>query len=111
MTVNHRKKKPIKNPCPNHNYRSRTIRDGKLEKFCALCINQAAMRVRWKNIRKALATLRRFSRKSSSTANLAAVCPERNWHQVSIVGGAIPTPATPSIQIIIVLNHRRQDAR
>jgi hypothetical protein len=58
----------VNHPCPNHSYRSRTIRDGKLEKFCVLCINQAAMRERWKNIRKALATIRCSTRKSSTAA-------------------------------------------
>ena len=98
----------VRNPCPNHEYRSRTTRDGSLAKLCSLCLNQAAMRGRWKKVRKALATPRRFSRKSSSIAKLAAACQARNWHQVSIV---IPTPATPGIQIIVVLNHWRQDVR
>ena len=101
----------VRNPCPNHEYRSRTTRDGSLAKFCSLCINQAVMRERWKKIRKALVTLRRFSRKSSSIAKLAGACQARNWPQVLIVGAAIPTPATPGMQIIVVLNHRRQDVR
>jgi hypothetical protein len=102
--VNHRKKKPIKNPCPNHCYRFRTIRDGKLEKFCALCINQAAMRERWKNIRKAFATIRCFTRKSSAAAKPASVSPARNRWEVSIVGAASPAIATEGMRVLVVID-------
>jgi hypothetical protein len=102
--VNHRKKKPINNSCPNHTYRSRTIRVGKLEKFCALCINQAAMRQRWKNIRKALATIRCFTRKSSAAAKPASVSPARTPWAVSIVRATNPTAPTEGLRVLVVID-------
>jgi hypothetical protein len=104
MTVNHRRKKLIKNACPNHTYRSRTIRDGKLEKFCALCINQAAMRERWKNIRKAFATIRCFTPKSPAAAKPVSVFAARNQWEVSIVRAASSTPVTEGTRVFVVID-------
>jgi hypothetical protein len=104
MTLNHRKKKPIKDRCPNHAYRSRTIRDSKLEKFCALCINQAAMRERWENIRKALVTIRCLTRKSSAAEKPASASVARAQWEVSIVGAAGPATATEGLRVLVVIN-------
>lgn len=104
MTVNHQEKKPMKDRCPNHSYRSRAIRDSKLEKFCTLCINQAAMRERWKKIRKALATIRCFTRKSSAAAKPASVSPARTSWEISIVGATNPTAATEGMRVLVVID-------
>ena len=102
--MNHHKKKPIKDRCPNHPYRCRTIRDSKLEKFCALCIDQAAMRERWKKIRKALATIRRSTRKSSAAAKPASVSAANNQWEVSIVRPASPATATKGMLVLVVID-------
>jgi hypothetical protein len=72
-TGTHEKTQLVRNHCPNHEYRSRTIRRGKIAELCALCINQREMAERWKNIRKALATIRCSIRKSSAAAKPASV--------------------------------------
>jgi len=94
----------VRNPCPNHEYRSRTTRDGSLAKFCVLCLNQAAMRERWKKIRKALATIRRSTRKSSAAAKPASVSAAKTQWEVSIVGAAIPATATEGMRVLVVIN-------
>ena len=88
----------VKNPCPNHEYRSRTKRMGQVAKYCALCMDQQEMAARWKKIRKALATIQRFTRKSSAAAKPASASAAKTQWAVSIVGAADPpalSGATP----------------
>jgi len=54
-------------------------------------MDQLEMAERWKNVRKALATIRRSTRKSSVAAKPASVSSARNQWEVSIVGAAPPT--------------------
>jgi hypothetical protein len=83
-TERNEKVQVVKNPCPNHEYRSRTKRMGQVAKYCALCMDQQEMAARWKKIRKALATIRRFTRKSSAAAKPASISPARAQLEVSI---------------------------
>lgn len=94
----------IKNPCPNHVYRPRTKRMGQVAKFCALCMNQQEMAERWKNIRKALATIRCSTRKSSAAAKPAAVPRSKDQWEVSIVGATRPATATGRMRVLVVVN-------
>ena len=94
----------VRNPCPNHPYRRRTRRMGQVAKYCALCIGQQEMAERWKNIRKALATLRCFTRKSSAAAKPASVSPARTQWELSIVQAAGPATATEGLRVLVVIN-------
>ena len=83
-TERNQKTQLVKNTCPGHEYRSRTKRMGQVAKYCALCMDQQEMAARWKNIRRALATIRRFTRKSSAASEPASVSPARAQLEVSI---------------------------
>jgi hypothetical protein len=91
----------VKNQCPNHEYRCRTKRMGQVAKYCGLCVDQQEMAERWKKIRKALATIRCFTRKSSAAAKPASVSAARTQWEVSIVRATNPTAA---IEVIVVID-------
>jgi head-tail adaptor len=100
-TVRNEKTHLVKYPCPNHEYRSRTKRMGQVAKYCALCMDQQDMAARWKSIRKAVATIRCFNRKSSVAAKAASAKTE--W-EVSIVRTAGPPTATKGMRLLVVIN-------
>ena len=95
----HEKTQLVRNLCPNHVYRPRTKRMGQVAKFCALCMDQQEMAKRWKNIRKALATIRCSTRKSSAAA-------KTHW-EVSVIRTAGPATATEGLRIIVVMDCRQ----
>lgn len=96
-------KRVIKNPCPNHENRPRTKRMGQVAKYCALCMDQQEMAARWKNIWKALATIRCFTRKSSPAAEPASTSVEAHW-EVSIVRTASPATAAEGMQVLVAID-------
>src|SRR5208337_5547330 len=93
-----------KNPCPNHEYRSRTKRMGEVAKYCALCMDQQEMATRWKNIRKALATIRCLTRKSSAAANAASAFAAKTRWEVSIVRPTGPANDPQGMHVSIVID-------
>jgi len=99
----HEKTQLVRNPCPNHEYRPRTKRMGRVAKFCALCMDQQEMRGRWKNIRKALATVRRSTRRSSAAAKAALVSARTQW-EISIIRTASPATATEGLRVVVAVN-------
>ena len=94
----------VRNPCPNHEYRPRTKRMGQVAKYCALCMDQQEMAKRWRNIRKALTTIRCSTRKSSAAANLASVSAAATQWEVSIVRAASPATAVAALRVLLVVN-------
>ena len=100
----HEKTQLVRNPCPNHVYRPRTKRMGQVAKYCALCMDQQEMVERWKNIRKALATIRRFTRKSSAAAKPASVSATRTQWEISIIRTASPPTATEGLRVVVAVN-------
>ena len=94
----------VRNPCPNHLYRTCTRRMGQVAKYCALCMNQQEMAERWKNIRKALATSRRFTRKSSSAGKPAEVAAARTHWEISIVRTSSQATVTEGMRLLVVIN-------
>src|SRR5215469_16613905 len=63
----------VKSPCPNHEYRRCTRREGQTARFCRLCINQQEMAERWRNIRKAFMIIRSSTRKRSAAPKPAVI--------------------------------------
>ena len=94
----------VKNPCPNHEYRPRTKRMGQVAKYCALCMDQQEMAERWKSIRKAVATIRCFTRKSSVAAKAASVPAAKTEWEVSIVRTVGPPTATKGMRLLVVID-------
>ncbi len=82
--VRREKKKVVKDPCPNHEYRSRANRMGQTAEFCRLCINQHEMAERWKNIRKAFMTIRSSTRRRSAAVKAPAISAARSDWKLSI---------------------------
>ena len=103
-TVRNEKTHLVKNPCPNHEYRPRTKRMGQVAKYCALCIDQQEMAARWKSIRKAVATIRCFNRKSSVAAKAASVPAAKTEWEVSLVRTAGPPTATKGMRLLVVID-------
>jgi hypothetical protein len=100
----HEQTQLVRNPYPNHVYHPRTKRMGKVSKYRALCMNQQEMAERWKNIRKALATIRCSTRKSLAAAKPAPVSAARTQWEVSIVrtGSIFPESARSVLPYYLV---------
>jgi hypothetical protein len=103
-TERNQKTQLVKNPCPNHEYRPRTKRMGQVAKYCALCIGQLEMAARWRKIRKAVATIRCLTRKSSVAAKAASVPAAKTEWEVSIVRTAGPPTATKGMRLLVVID-------
>jgi hypothetical protein len=84
--VNERTARPDANTCTNHPWKP-----AKHDGLCRLCIRQAEMGERWRTIRKALATVRRSTRKPSPAGLRTPTSHTGNRQGVS---KATPTPAT-----------------
>jgi len=94
----------VRNRCINHEYRSRAKRMGQVAKFCALCMDQQEMAARWKKIRKALATIRCCTRKSSAAAKATSIPTANTQWEVSIVRTAAPATSTEGLRVLVVMN-------
>jgi hypothetical protein len=94
----------ISKTCPNHVYRPRTKRMGEVAKYCALCMDQEEMAARWKKIRKALATVRCLTRKSSVAAKAASVPAAKTQWEISIVRTASRAAAAEGMRLLVVIN-------
>jgi hypothetical protein len=94
----------FRNSCPNRLYRRRTKRMGQVAEFCALCMGQQEMAARWKNIRKALASIRCFTGRSLPAAKPASVVAATTQWDVSIVRTAGPAPATEGLRVLLVVD-------
>ena len=105
MSINYRKKKLVNKPCPNHEYRSRTIRNGRLAKFCSLCMDQNEMMRRWKKIREVLTVVSRSTRRSSAAGATASVSEPRNPQQVILIIPVVPPAVAQDLHIVLVVNY------
>jgi len=104
MTIKCHQKQLVKKPCPNHEYRSRTTPNGRLAKFCSLCMGQEEMMRRWKKIREALTVVRRSTRRSSSAGATASFSKVRN-QQATLTIPVIPPAVAPDLHIVIAVSY------
>jgi hypothetical protein len=100
----HERTQLAKNLCPNHEYRSRTKRMGQAAKYGALCMDQREMAERWKNIRKALVTIRCSTRKSSAPAKPRMAFPADKDRQVSVSAAVVTIAVPEEIHVVVVVN-------
>ena len=100
----HEKIQLLRSPCPNHEYRSRTKRMGQVAKYCALCMDQREMAERWKNIRKALVTIRCSTRKSSAAAKPRSAFPAEKDRQVSVTAALVTIAVPQEKHVVVVVN-------
>ena len=104
MTIKCHQKQLVKKPCPNHQYRSRTTRSGRLARFCSLCMGQEKMRHRWERIREALTVVSRSTRRSSSAGVTASASEARNRQQVTLTIPVIQPAVAHDLCIVVVVN-------
>lgn len=61
------------------------------------------MKKRWDEIRKAFATIQRFTPKSSAAAKAASVPAAKTQWEVSIVQAASPPTATEGMRLLVII--------